>query len=71
MHHAPFITSLRKQQQILEDLIIQFAAKERLNSTDRIFYDAATQKVEQNLKRLRKSLSGLTTTKQRKEEQTT
>ena len=57
MHHASFVTSLRKQQQILEDLIRQFAGKERLNQTDCIFYDAATRKVEQNLKQLRRSLS--------------
>ena len=56
MHHAPFIHSLRKQQQILEELISRFSEREKLGETDCLLYDAATQKVEKNLKRLRKSL---------------
>ena len=56
MHHAPLIHSLRKQQQILEELISHFSEREKLGETDCLLYDAATHKVEQNLKRLRKSL---------------
>ena len=56
MHHAPFIRSLRKQQQIIEDLISRFSERENLGETDCLLYDAATQKVEQNLKHLRKIL---------------
>ena len=56
MQHAPFIHSLRKQQQILEDLISRFSEREKLGETDCRLYDVATQKVEKNLKRLRKSL---------------
>ena len=56
MHHAPFIRSLRKQQQIIEDLISRFSERENLGETDCLLYEAATQAVEKNLKRLRKSL---------------
>ncbi len=48
------IASLRKQRDLLNDLMLQLAQKDELEKGSRTLYDHVTKHVERNLKELRK-----------------
>lgn len=48
------IAGLRRQRDLLNELIAQLKFKEELDSKSQLLYDQVTRKVEQNLKRLKK-----------------
>lgn len=57
MHNELLIAGLRKQQEILEDLIARLSGHAPLTQTDCALYDLLTTRVEKNLTTLRKTLT--------------
>ena len=48
------VAGLRKQRDLLNELMGRLKSKEELDSESQVLYDQVTKEVEQNLKRLKK-----------------
>ncbi|MCM8775436.1 MAG: hypothetical protein NC930_03685 [Candidatus Omnitrophica bacterium] len=51
------VTELKKQQALLNKLIVELESKERLEGLDCGYYDAITRQVEHDLKDLRRMMT--------------
>jgi hypothetical protein len=48
------IAGLRRQRDLLNDLILRLRGREKLDDEARLLYDSITKEVEENLRRLKK-----------------